>query len=83
MMECDCTDYSYAVRDGAQHIVQFQYKQRAACMQAARCRQWNRVGPQMASDGVASRRICGRARGHSNMACGSLKSKTHTLQQNT
>ena len=30
MMECDCTDYSYTVRDGAQHIVQFQYKQRAA-----------------------------------------------------
>ena len=31
MMECDCTDYSYTVRDGAQHIVQFQYEQRVAC----------------------------------------------------
>ena len=38
MMECDCTDYSYAVRDGAQHIVQFQYKQRAAFL-LHECRQ--------------------------------------------
>jgi hypothetical protein len=75
MMECDCTDYSYAVRDGAHHIVQFQYTQRVACtpLPATRCAQRDRAGPEMAGDGIAPRGLRGRARCHRNVVCRSLK----------
>jgi hypothetical protein len=39
MMECDCTDYAFAVRDGLQRVVQYHYNH--AIVTAYRTMAWS------------------------------------------